>query len=369
MAQVSFKHKSVPARQQYKLGPKEIRGLAQDESAMQQLGFGVDRSLFSGRRYGMDADLTPTITTPTISTPVQFLQQWLPGVVNVLTQALRSDNIMGTMIVGAWEDEEIVQQTAEWAANANIYGDHTQIPLASYNLNLERRTVVRFEQGVEVTRLEDARASRQQISSIEQKRAATARELNILRNFTSFFGYADGTNRTFGILNDPNLPAYINSPAGGGGNTTFASKTVGERISSLLLLFQALIDNSGTNVDPGTMSTVLTVPSAITTTFQDINDFGISVKAWLNENYPLCRVEIAPEFNGANGGASVMYLMAEDVPDSGTDGGEVITQLVPVRMFLLGSKQGAKSYVEDYTNATAGVLAKRPYAIQRMTGV
>ena len=369
MAQVSFIHQSVPARQQYKLGPKEIKGIAQDENAMQQLGLGVDRSLFAMRRYGMDADLTPTITTPTISTPVQFLQQWLPGVVNVLTQALRSDKIMGTMTVGAWEDEEIVQQIVEWTANANIYGDNTQIPLASYNVNFERRTVVRFEQGVQVDRLEDARASRQQISSIEQKRAATARELNILRNFTSFFGYADGTNRTFGILNDPNLPAYINSPAGGAGGTTFASKTVNERITTLLLLFQALIDNSGTNVDPGTTNTVLTVPSSIITTFQDINNFGISVKAWLSENYPLCRVEIAPEFNNADGGANVMYLMAEDVPDSGTDGGEVITQLVPVRMFLLGSQQGAKSYIEDYTNATAGVLAKRPYAIQRMTGV
>ena len=59
MAQVSFIHQSVPARQQYKLGPKEIKGIAQDENAMQQLGLGVDRSLFAMRRYGMDADLTP----------------------------------------------------------------------------------------------------------------------------------------------------------------------------------------------------------------------------------------------------------------------------------------------------------------------
>ncbi len=370
MTQLSEVHGFIQAGQKYHIGKSEIKGIAQDGRVQRLLGLGVSNTAANNiNRFAMDADLTPTLTTPSINTPTQFLQQWLPGVVNVVTQALCSDDIMSTLTIGSWEDEEVVQQIVEWTADGGIYGDHTQIPLSSYNVNFERRTNIRFELGVEVHRLEDARAARQQISAIDQKRAACARQLNILRNSTSFFGYADGTNRTFGILSDPNLPGYINSPAGGSGLTTFASKTVNERIASLLILARELLIQSGKTVDPMRDKTVLVLPLGISTTFLDINEFGVSVKSWLAENLPLCRVESVPEFVDANGGESVIYMMAESVPDSGTDDGEVITQLIPTKLFLLGSMQLIKGWQEGYTNATAGVLVKRPFATVRMTGV
>ena len=42
---------------------------------------------------------------------------------------------------------------------AELYGDHTNVPLASYAQDQERRGLVRFELGFQVGKLEEARQS------------------------------------------------------------------------------------------------------------------------------------------------------------------------------------------------------------------
>ena len=51
------------------------------------------------------------------------------------------------------------------------------------------------------------------------------------------------------------------------------------------------------------------------------------------------------------------------------DGGRTFDQIVPAKLKSLGVEQRAKSYVEDYTNATAGVMLKRPWAVVRRSGI
>jgi hypothetical protein len=90
---------------------------------------------------------------------------------------------------------------------------------------------------------------------------------------------------------------------------------------------------------------------------------------WIRQTYPKCRVVTAPQLGGANGGSNVFYLWANTVEDGGTDDKRSICQIVPTKFMALGVEQRAKSYIEDFTNATAGVLVKRPYAITRWTGI
>ena len=78
---------------------------------------------------------------------------------------------------------------------------------------------------------------------------------------------------------------------------------------------------------------------------------------------------IAPNLNKANGGANVFYLYAEEINDGSTDDNRVWVQVVPAKFMALGVDQGAKGITEDYTNATAGVMCKRPYAVYRATGI
>lgn len=315
----------------------------------------------------MDA-LQPTVTTGSVSTPIQFLQTWLPGFVHVLTQARNIDLLVGVATLGSFEDEEVVQGVLERTGRAMPYGDKNNVPLSSWNTNFERRTVVRFEEGLDVGRLEEMRSARMRVNSAESKRGAAALALEIQRNAVGFNGFNSGNGRTFGFLNDPSLPNYVNV-ANPGGGTAWSGKTFLQICSDIRTAAQALRTRSGANIDPNKANLVLAVASASVDFLTTTSDFGISVYDWLKQAFPNLRVESAPELNAANGGANVFYLYAESIVDSGTDDGRVWIQAVPMRSMMLGVHQTAKGYVEDYANATAGVMLKRPYAVVRYSGI
>ena len=303
-----------------------------------------------------------------LGTPAQFLQNWLPGIVRQVTKIRNADALMGVQTVGSWEDEEVIQTAAELTGKAELYGDVTNIPLAGYNATYERRSIIRFEQGVMMGTLEEARAAKANISMAVEKRAAAAEALDIIRNRVAFYGYNQPDTRVFGFLNDPGLPAYANVTAGAGG-LTWALKTFLEITRDIREMVTALVTQSGGRIRPQDTDMTLALPLGFEEYMGVTSDFGVSVADWLSKTYPRIRVETAPELAGANGGANVAYLYAERVADSGTDGGEVIAQIVPARFQALGTEKRAKGVVEDYTNALAGVMVKRPYGVVRRSGI
>ncbi|WP_211257048.1 hypothetical protein, partial [Xanthomonas pisi] len=68
----------------------------------------------------------------------------------------------------------IVQGIVEPAGTAVEYGDFPSIPLASWNVNFERRSIVRGEMGMAVGMLEEGRASAMRLNSAETKRQQAA---------------------------------------------------------------------------------------------------------------------------------------------------------------------------------------------------
>ena len=344
----------------------------EDYAALSDLGISFDARHVQAMTAALDANVPqPTIGAGTIAAPAQFLQNWLPGLVRTITQARRIDELVGITVGGSWEDEEVIQQVLEPTGNPQPYGDSTNIPLASWNPSYERRSVVRFEQGLNVGRLEEARTSRiPNINSPAEKRASAAVALEILRNRVGFYGYISGDNRTFGFLNDPNLPAYVTVAATGvGPSTLWSTKTFLQIAADIRTAAAALQTQSGDNIDPMRTPIVLAVPTNRAQYLTVTSDFGISVRQWISETYPQMRIVSAPELNAANGGAAVFYMYAERVEDGSSDGGRTFDQIVPAKMQSLGVEQRAKSYVEDYTNALAGVMLKRPWAIVRYTGI
>lgn len=315
-------------------------------------------------------DTQGLVTTASIAAPVQFLQTWLPGFVNVMTAKRRADELMGIVTAGKWDDEEIVQGVMEPIGNAELYGDYTNIPLASWNPNYERRSVVRFEKGFQVGLLEDARSARVRINNAAEKRNAAALSLEIIRNKVGFYGFNGGNNRTYGFLNDPSLPAYVTAAATGTGSaTTWASKTFLNITADIRGMFARLQAASQDNIDVQRDATTLAMATNVYQYLSVTSDFGISVADWMKKTYPNCRTISAPELNLANGGANVAYLYADKVTDGGTDGGATFAQVIPAKFQALGTERRAKGYVEDFSNATAGIFVKRPYAIQRLTGI
>lgn len=350
---------------------------AQGVAALRRIGIDIPdarlREMLVG--HAMDANNTgiapvsaSMYSTPSIPGLAQFLQAWLPGFVHTMTAARKIDDLIGISTAGAWEDEEVIQGQLEPVGLAMPYTDHGNIPMSSWNLNWERRTVVRFEKGMQVGRLEEARAARVRVNTSAEKRTAAALALDIQRNRVGFYGYNNGANRTYGFLNDPSLPAYVAVAAGVGGST-WAQKTMLEIVRDIRVALARLRTNSRDVIDPKKTQITLAVPTAAVDYMTQISDFGFSALDWLQRNYPNVRIESAPELDDANGGAGVFYLYADSVTDGSTDDNRTFVQVVPTKFLTLGVESRAKGYVEDYSNATAGVMVKRPYAIVRYTGI
>ncbi|WVR18067.1 major head protein [Burkholderia phage Bm1] len=375
---ISKVHSSLRAKAVRPLVLTQDQVSSQAVSALRKMGITIDaadvrqqvNALFTGDSTGFGT----MATSPSIPTPLQFLQTWLPGFVEIITAARKIDKLVGIQTVGSWEDEEIVQGVIENQGFATQYGDTTNVPLASWNTNFERRTVVRGELGLLVGVLEEKRAAAMRVSSAEEKRRSVGISLEIFRNAIGFNGWHNGTSRTFGFLNDPSLPAYQEvAPGAGAGNpTTWDKKTFLEITADLRVAFAKLRTQSKDQIDPREVETTLALPTNKTDFLSVTSDFGISVADWLEQTYKKCRVESAPELMGANGGEDVFYLYADSVSssvDGSTDDGATFAQLIQNKFMTLGVEKRSKSYIEDYSNATAGILLKRPYAVVRYSGI
>lgn len=335
---------------------------------LSKLGIEFSTSVVNSMIATMDS-IQPSVTTGSMSTPVQFLQSFLPGFVNIITGARKIDEIVGIATVGSWEDYEIIQGVMDLLGTSVPYGDYTNIPLSSWNLNWDRRSIVQFEEGMHVGSLEEARAARVNVNSGAYKREAAGVALEIRRNNIGFNGYNSGNNRTYGFLNDPALIAYTTVATGASGSTLWANKTYLEITKDIRVAMATVRIQSQDTVDPKTTPTTLAISTDAVDYLSTVSEFGNSVQQWLNETYPKCRVVSAPELNNANGGANVFYLFADRIQDNSTDGGQVFLQAVPAKFRLLGVQKLVKGYQEAYSNATAGVYLKRAFAVTRWSGI
>ena len=250
-----------------------------------------------------------------------------------------------------------------------MYGDYTNVPLSSWNTNFNYRTVVRFEEGMKVGNLEAARASRLEVDDAGMKREAAALQLEIVRNTVGFLGFNSGDNNTYGFLNDPGLGSYVEVAAGASTFTTWSTKTFLEICKDIRTAIVALRTQSQDTIDPEKVDLTLAIATDSVDWLSTTSDFGISVRDWLREAYPRIRVVSAPQLNNAYTSDNVFYLYADKIDDMSTDGGRVWIQPVPVKFQVLGVQQLAKAYEEDYSNATAGAMCKRPFAVVRYYGI
>lgn len=310
--------------------------------------------------HGMDSALTGPATNSGAA-PIEFLRSVLPGIVRVMTTVRAIDRIAGIQEAGNWYDEEVAKKVLQHVGKAELYGDSTNIPLANYKHGYEFRSVVRFESGYESKKLEEAREAAAGINMSAEKRASAVLSLEIARQRLGMFGMAGGTTRTFGLLNDPGLLPYETVTG------VWSGKTFDEIVTDLSDWFETLLQQGAGHIDMNT-NFVLVLPLGAQSALTRPNTLGMTVRKWLQDNYPNTRIEFAPEFVGANGGANVAYLMAEGV-EVGGDSGEAVIQVVPAKLFNVGNEQRAKSYIEDFANATAGVMVQYPWMIVRASGL
>lgn len=346
--------------------PLDYSKIGQD--GLDLVGINIPEKYLGTMMSAMDS-LEPSITSGSITTPIQFLQAWMPGFVKIVTASRKIDDLVGIQTIGSWEDEEVVQGSMELSGTSVPYGDYTNIPYSSWNTNFERRSIIRFEEGMRIGSLEEARAAKMRVNAADAKRESSALALEIQRNRIGFYGYNNGSNRTYGFLNDPALSAY-SSVASGVGGVHWYQKTFLEITADLREMASSLRTQSGDIIDVASTETTLAIATAAVDYLTTTSEFGISVYDWISKTFNgKMRIISAPELNGANGGANAIYLYADKVDDTSTDGGMVFAQMVPTKFQVIGVQKLAKGYEEDYSNATAGVMLKRPWAVIRRSGI
>ena len=363
--------RKLDSKVKVRLDPTQVKVLALDsfpgatEDFLASLGVTMD-SESTSLRYVMDG-LPAPLTSPSVTTPVQFLQHWMPKAIEIVTQARVADRLLGRTVAGDWHDEEIVVSILEHTGHTRPYGDNANSPLANYNTNYERRTIIRFEEGLMTGKLEEARAaaSATKISAYDAKRAALATSFAIDTNAVAFWGYNDGLAHTYGILNDPNLLPALQPVPNTAGDTEWSSKTFTEIVRDINTAISKLRQQTGSNFDPTADKFVLGVASAAIDYMNTLNEHGNkSVLEWFKETFPGGRVMVVPEFDKADGNQNCFYLILDRL-----NGSKVAEQFVPAAMRLLGVEQRAKGLFEAYTNATAGTMVEQPIGIVRVFGI
>lgn len=354
------------------LDPSQVRPFAMDEKTtlddLRDLGIdaaapAMDAMEAQGKALALD-EAPNAVTTPSAAFALQFLQYFFPTPIEVVTQARVADDLLGRNIAGSWYDEQLVMPIAERVGQPRLYTDAGNIPYASFNVNYEPRTVVRMELGFKVGPLETQRAAAQRIDAVGLKRRSVANALAISTNAIAFNGFNDGRGHTYGILNDPGLPAYQTVAQNASNQTTWANKTFAYIVADLQTAVAALRLRSGSNFDPNRDSFTIGVASACVDYLNTVTDLGVSVMDYIKKTWSGARVVAVPQFNGANSGSNVFYLIADRIA-----GQEVAGQYIQQTMFLVGITPAAKGADEDYSNATAGVLVGQPIGIVRYSGI
>jgi hypothetical protein len=266
--------------------------------------------------FAMDAALQPTLTTASVTTPIQFLQKWLPGFVGIITAARKIDEILGMATAGDWDDEEVVQGTLEGTAGGALYGDYTNVPLSSWNVTFEARTIVRWEQGMRAGVLEEGRAGKVAINSAETKRNASPPS-SLKFSATTWPSAASTAATTHLRLLERPRPAFGRAVPWHrhGQATAWADKNFAQIQADIRLMVSTLRSQSQDTIDPETTPLTLVLPTNVVDYLTTTTDQGVSVRAWMTEAYPKIRVVSAPQMELAIAGDNGAYLQAETVND------------------------------------------------------
>ena len=354
----------------YRASKLKEHGFALDEAseelrsieALEMQGISFDQSN-SAIKYVMDAMPTAGLTDPTAQVPVQFLQHWMAKIITVVTQATMADDFLGRSTYGEWFQESVVLRVRELTGIPGLYGDHAQAPLAGYNYNMEERTIVRFSQGILTGALEEARLAAMGNRASAYDRAALGLAFKLNTNAVAFFGYNLGRNKTYGILNDPNLGDYYAVPAAGG-HTEWAQKDFYAIVRDLNTAVATLQRQCGGNFIPSKHAFKLGVALSCEAYLNEVNEHGHSVREFIARTWPKCEVLGIPEFDNALAGDSVFYLKLDELA-----GSPVVEQIVPAAVRLVGSVPRATGLYELYSDATAGTFVEQPLGIVRFFGI
>lgn len=239
-------------------------------------------------------DALPTLATDPNSAVPSILTTFIsPEIFRVLFQPLAAVEIYGEERLGDWTQDVAMLPIVEHTGEVSSYGDYATGGRTGANTNWPQVQNYLFQTMKEYGEREIARVSISKLNWVGEIDMAAATIMARAMNIIYHFGIASLQN--YGLINNPFLSASLTpSTKTAGGVTWFTSGGAPnaqstEVYNDVLALFQQLVTQTGGLVTADDVL-VLVIPNTLTAALNFTNNFNVSVKQLLKENFPKLRI-------------------------------------------------------------------------------
>lgn len=315
------------------------------------------------RQIARNAALLAYDAAPTYSAPNNAVPEWLtayisPETIRILTAPTKAEEIYGPEGLGSWGCGSAKFRQMEHTGDVEEYDDRSTEGTSGYNVTWPERTEHCFQTMSYYGDMENAVMSMVGVNAAMEVQEASASAIKRGHNKIWFYGI-DG-KKTYGILNDPNLPAPI-APLNVGGTIVWSGKSAQDIYNDFLVLFTRLVEQSAGLIEK-TSPMKLVMSTTMSVNLDKINDYGISVTDMLKKSFPNLTIVTAAEYSTDAG--QLLQLIATSVAGQ-TTGSLGYTALVKAH----GVLRMHSSFEEKKSAGNLGAIIRKPLAVAQMLGV
>lgn len=234
----------------------------------------------TAKMLAQDAALT---TAANVGIPSALVTYIDPTVTEILFSAMNAGRLAPEVKKGDWSDKYMRFNVTEYSGSVTPYSDHGENIASDVNIESPERENFVFQTVIRYGDLEEATVARQRLSLASEKQKAAATILAKAHN--KFYLYGVAGKKTYGLLNDPNLPVSASPNSitiGGSTYSTWADKAGNDAANAsnhvyndVLKLWNTLCANNGGNIDADS-PIVLAVSNARASYLNALNTYGLS---------------------------------------------------------------------------------------------
>lgn len=331
----------------------------------QKLGFDSNGALLNSGIYGKILNLygqDAAATLPNAGLPAEFLTHFDRRVIDVFFAKTVAEQIGKMYKGGSWEDAFYRTRIREAAGTTRPYSDLSTEQNVHSNNNYVVRQAYRMELVKQWGDLQVAENAKALIDYVSDINVAASHVL--AQDLNNIFFYGVSGIQNYGILNDPNLPAYLN-PAAIENRIKWQDKSLPEIVTDLTSILSGLYTNAEGWINPDTKLRLALPPSILPVLQGKISALGYSVFQWIKDNLGdgiIENVVIAPQLATPTGNAVMIYA-------SEINGQDVINNVFGEVYKSHGVVRQLSSFVEKVSASSYGAVIRYPFAVARMLGV
>ena len=320
-----------------------------------------DKGIMRGFERIQDAQAP--FTANNIGMPAGLLSQVSVDVVrNILAKRSGDEILGGRKKVIDWEKQDYYVPFVEQTGQTTPYGDFNQPKVSGANVNFARTGHYVFSAKYQYGDREASQYAQSGINYIDYCLASATEAIAVEynRSLVSGFMEASGSFLVYGLLNNPHLPAYLNS------SSTFAQRTWDGIMSFFAGALQALVTQSGNNINALSRLRCAVSASAFAQLQAKFTTQGFSVVDLLRKTYPNMEFVPAIELDAANANQNVLYLIG----DSEVGGGVETSIAGYSELARMGNVvYGDYSFSQSISAGSLGALFYKPSFVIRFSGV